>query len=159
VATVVAKLFGMVQPDRAYFGRKDAQQLAVLEKMTRDLNLPVEIVACPIRREPDGLAMSSRNAYLEPADRAAAPVLHRALTEVARLWTAAERDAETLRTAMTTVLAKEPRARIDYVSVADPDSFEERSGRCATALALLAVFFGTTRLIDNLPLPPPADGL
>jgi pantoate--beta-alanine ligase len=158
VATVVAKLFGIVQPHHAYFGRKDAQQLAVLTKMARDLNLPVEIVPCPIHREPDGLAMSSRNVYLSPAERDAGPVLRRALAEATRLWKGGERDADRLRDAMTDVLAREPLARIDYVSVADPDSFEERKGPCETALCLLAVFFGATRLIDNQPLPEPPGG-
>lgn len=153
VATVVAKLFGIVQPHHAYFGRKDAQQLAVLTRMTRDLNLPVEIVPCPIHREQDGLAMSSRNVYLSPAERAAAPVLRRALGEAAGRWKDGERDADRLRAAMAEVLAAEPLARVDYVSVADPESFAERHGPVEVAHCLLAVFFGTTRLIDNEALP------
>jgi len=152
VATVVLKLLAIVQPTRAYFGEKDAQQLAVVRRMARDLNLPVEIVGCPTRREADGLAMSSRNAYLAPADRAAAPVLFRALSRARELWRGGERDAEALRRAMHDVLQTQPRARVDYVSVADVDTFAELSRPTGPALASLAVFFGATRLIDSVRL-------
>jgi pantoate--beta-alanine ligase len=154
VATVVLKLFHVVEPDRAYFGQKDAQQLAVVRQMVRDLDLRLAIVACPTVREADGLALSSRNVYLGPEDRRAAPVLHRALQRATALWQEGERDAAVLRRAMTDVVASEPRARLDYASVADPDTFAEIEGRSDPVLAALAVFFGTTRLIDNAPLPP-----
>jgi pantoate--beta-alanine ligase len=150
VATVVAKLFGILQPDRAYFGQKDAQQLAVIRRLTRDLDLPVEVIGCPTVREADGLALSSRNSYLEPADRQAAPVLYRALRAARDRWTAGERDAEALRTILRGVLAAEPRARTDYLSVADPETFRERDRADPPTLLLLAVFVGRARLIDNL---------
>jgi pantoate--beta-alanine ligase len=150
VATVVAKLFGIFRPDRAYFGQKDAQQLAVIRRLARDLDLGVEVVACPTVREPDGLAMSSRNSYLDAADRQAAPVLYHALTAARDRWTAGERDAEALRALMRSVLDAEPRARTDYVSVADPETFRERERADAPSLLLLAVFVGRARLIDNL---------
>jgi pantoate--beta-alanine ligase len=155
VATVVLKLLNLMVPDRAYFGQKDAQQLAVVRRMARDLDLPVAIVGCPTVREPDGLALSSRNRYLGPENRQASTVLHRALVRAASLWSAGERDAETLRRAMREVLASEPRARVDYVGLVDPETFREIEGRCTTALAALAVYFGTTRLIDNVALPEP----
>lgn len=149
VATVVLKLFHVFAPDRAYFGMKDAQQLAVIRTLVRDLDLPVDVVGCPIVRESDGLAMSSRNTYLGPEERRAAPVLHRAL-EAARLsWSKGEREAEALREEMRKVLASEPLARPDYVSLADPNTFVEIEGPSAQALALLAVRIGRTRLIDN----------
>jgi pantoate--beta-alanine ligase len=154
VATVVLKLLNGIGPDRAYFGQKDAQQLAVVRRMARDLDLPVAIVGCATVREPDGLALSSRNVYLGPEDRKAAPVLYRALTRVTSLWAAGERDAATLRRAMEEVLALEPRARVDYAALVDPETFEAKDGRCEQALAALAVFFGSTRLIDNVVLPP-----
>ena len=158
VATVVLKLLNLLAPDRAYFGQKDAQQLAVVRRMARDLDLPVTIVGCPTVRKPDGLALSSRNRYLGPEDRQAATVLHRALVRATRLWTAGERDADALRRGMREVLASEPRARVDYVGLVNPETFGEIEGHCTTALAALAVFFGTTRLIDNVLLPvTPAD--
>jgi pantoate--beta-alanine ligase len=150
VATVVAKLFGILQPDRAYFGQKDAQQLAVIRRLVRDLDLPVEVVACPTVREADGLALSSRNSYLDPADRQAAPVLYRALLTARDLWSAGERDAEALRQSMRAVLDAEPRARTDYVSVADPQTFREKERADPPSILLLAVFVGRARLIDNL---------
>lgn len=150
VATVVVKLFGMVQPARAYFGRKDAQQLAVIRRAVRDLDVPVSVVACPTVRDADGLALSSRNSYLAPAERAAAPVLHRALRAAESLWTAGERRAVELRAAMRDVLAREPLARVDYASVADPESFRELEHVEKSALLLLAVRVGPARLIDNL---------
>jgi len=154
VATVVLKLFHVVEPDRAYFGEKDAQQLAVVRQMVRDLDLRLAIVACPTVREADGLALSSRNVYLGPEDRRAATVLHRALQRAMTLWQGGERDAAVLRRAMTDVVASEPRARLDYASIADPETFAEIEGLSESVLAALAVFFGTTRLIDNAPLPP-----
>ena len=151
VATVVLKLLNLFAPDRAYFGQKDAQQLAVV----RDLELPVAIAGCPTVREPDGLALSSRNVYLGPEDRRAATVLYRALTKATALWSAGERDSDALRQAIRDILGSEPRARVDYATLVDPETFAEREGRSATALAALAVFFGTTRLIDNALLTLP----
>ena len=156
VATIVLKLFQVVEPDRAYFGQKDAQQLAVVRRMVRDLDLRPAIVACPTIRELDGLAMSSRNLYLGPEDRRAAPVLHRALQRAAALWREGERTGAVLRQAVTDVVSAEPRARLDYASLVDPDTFAEVEGRAESCLAALAVFFGSTRLIDNALLPPPA---
>jgi pantoate--beta-alanine ligase len=150
VATVVLKLFGILQPDRAYFGQKDAQQLAVIKKMVRDLDVPVDVRACPTVREDDGLAMSSRNLYLDPEDRGAAPALHRALAAARDRWTAGERDAEALRQAMRTVLAAEPRIRVDYVSVADPETCRELDRVAGPALLSLAAAVGKARLIDNV---------
>lgn len=160
VATVVLKFFNLFQPRTAYFGQKDAQQLAVIRRMTRDLDVPVTIVGCETVREPDGLAMSSRNSRLGPVERAAAPVLHRALKAARDAWRAGESDAEALRRRMRTVLAAEPLARPDYVSVADPLTLAELARAEAGALLSLAVDIGPARLIDNLlldpadPLPP-----
>ena len=125
VATVVAKLFNAVQPDKAYFGQKDAQQAAVIRRMTVDLNLPIEIVVCPTLREADGLAMSSRNTYLNPQERKAAAVLFRALTEAAKAYSDGEREAETLRSIVRRTVSEEPLARLQYVSCADHDTLEE----------------------------------
>jgi pantoate--beta-alanine ligase len=150
VATVVAKLFNAFQPDRAYFGQKDAQQAAVIRQMARDLNFPVEVVICPTVREPDGLAMSSRNAYLDAEQRAAAPVLFRALSTAAAVYAAGERDAEALRQLMAEIIDSEPLARRQYVSVADPVSLHELQGPIQRALLSMAVTIGKTRLIDNL---------
>ena len=152
VATVVLKLFGIVQPHRAYFGEKDAQQLAVIRRLVRDLDVAVAVIGCPTVREPDGLALSSRNTYLSAEERRAAPVLHRALTAARERWDAGERDAEALRCAMSDVLAAQPLARIDYVSVADPDTLRECSTATLPVLFSLAVLLGRTRLIDNLRL-------
>lgn len=152
VATVVAILFSLVRPDRAYFGMKDAQQLRVIARMATDLAL-TEVVACPTVREPDGLAMSSRNVHLGPEDRAAAPVLYRALLAGRARWEAGERDAEAIRSAVRDVLAGEPRATVEYVSLADDATLVELAGRVdGPALLSLAVRFGSTRLIDNLVL-------
>lgn len=153
VATVVTKLFNVVQPTRAYFGQKDAQQTVVIRQMVRDLAQPVEIVVAPIVREADGLAMSSRNAYLNPEQRLAAPVLQRALQVAARYWRHGERSAEALRAAMLAELAAEPLAHVDYVSVAHPQTLQEleQIGDDG-ALLSLAVRIGTTRLIDNVVL-------
>lgn len=152
VATVVLKLLDIFQPARAYFGEKDAQQLAVVRRMVRDLDLPVVVCGCPIVREPDGLALSSRNTYLSAEERRAAPVLYRALCAARDRWTAGERDAEGLRRLMTEVLAREPLARVDYVSVADPDTLQEQDHARSPLLISMAVFFGPTRLLDNLRL-------
>ncbi len=149
VTTVVAKLLNIVQPDRAYFGQKDAQQLAVIRRMVRDLDVPVEILAMPIVREPDGLAMSSRNVYLSAEERAAAHVLCLAVSLADRMFDDAERDASRIREAVERAIAAEPLARIDYVSVADYETLEELSVIDRTALVSLAVWFGPTRLIDN----------
>ena len=150
VATVVAKLFNIVQPERAYFGQKDGQQLAVIRRMVRDLDFPVEIVAVPTVREPDGLAMSSRNTYLSPPERSAATVLYRALMRAQELHLEGEQDAEVLRAAMWDVLASERLARADYVSVADPETLEEMVLVDSDVMVSLAVRIGRTRLIDNI---------
>ncbi|HEX6269488.1 MAG TPA: pantoate--beta-alanine ligase [Anaerolineales bacterium] len=152
VTTVVAKLFNAVQPDKAYFGQKDAQQAAVIRRMTRDLNFPVEIVVCPIIREPDGLAMSSRNVYLDAEQRKAATVLYRSLSAAQEAYERGERDAEKLRGIMKDVLASEPLAQVQYVSCADYDTLEELDTVKGKALLSMAVLIGKTRLIDNLVL-------
>lgn len=153
VATVVLKLFNAVQPDRAYFGQKDAQQAAVIRRMVKDLNLPVEIRVCPIVREPDGLAMSSRNTYLSAEDRQAAPVLYRALTTAGEAYRQGERSGEQLRQIMREVFASEPRANLHYAACVDVGTFEELDQIQERALLLVAAVVGKTRLIDNLPLP------
>ncbi|NMC77779.1 MAG: pantoate--beta-alanine ligase [Chloroflexi bacterium] len=153
VATVVAKLFTGVQPQKAYFGQKDAQQVAVIRQMTRDLNFPIEIVVCPIAREVDGLALSSRNTYLNPAERQAATVLSRALQAARQDYAAGERSAERLRQRMLSVLSQEPLARVQYVSCAHPDTLQELEGNTERALLSMAVYVGKTRLIDNILLP------
>jgi pantoate--beta-alanine ligase len=151
VATVVAKLFNAVQPDKAYFGQKDAQQVVVIRQMTRDLNFTLEVVVCPIVREPDGLAMSSRNTYLDPEERRAATVLYRALTAARQAFEAGERQASYLRRVMSVTIQGEPMARLQYVSCADPLSLVEIEGSIQDrALLSLAVFIGKTRLIDNV---------
>jgi pantoate--beta-alanine ligase len=153
VATVVCKLFNIVQPARAYFGQKDAQQTVVVRTMVRDLDMPLEVVVVPTSREPDGLAMSSRNVYLSDEQRRAAPVLYRALGAAGARFSAGERDAEALRQAMRAVLDAEPLARVEYISVADAQTLRELDQvGAAGALCSLAVRFGTTRLIDNLVL-------
>ena len=152
VATVVAILFGLVGAEHAYFGQKDAQQVMVITRMTLDLALPTEVIACPTLREPDGLALSSRNVRLTPEDRAAAPVVHRALMAARDRWVAGERDAACLRAVMRSVLASEPRADVDYVSIADGRTLRELESVNGPALASLAVRFGDVRLIDNEPL-------
>jgi len=152
VATVVAKLFNAFTPDRAYFGRKDAQQVAVIRRMACDLNFPLEIVVCPTVRERDGLAMSSRNTYLNPQERRAAAVLYRALSAAKAAYQRGERAAEKLRTAMDGSLAAEPLARMEYVSAADPDTLRELDRIDGNALLSMAVRIGKTRLIDNFVL-------
>jgi pantoate--beta-alanine ligase len=149
VATVVAILFDLVGAERAYFGQKDAQQVMVIRQMARDLAIPTEVIACPTVREPDGLALSSRNVHLSPQERAAAPVLRRALLAATARWGAGERSADRLRAAMRETLAEEPLARPDYVSVADGATLAELDRVEGPALLSLAVRFGDTRLIDN----------
>ncbi len=152
VTTVVAKLFNIVQPTRAYFGQKDAQQVAVIKKMAADLNMNLEVVALPTLREPDGLAMSSRNTYLNPQQRQAATVLFQALSLARKLWEQGETDAQTIRQQMIELIQKEPLAEIDYVSVADAETLDELDRVSAPALISLAVKIGSTRLIDNVVL-------
>jgi pantoate--beta-alanine ligase len=151
VATVVAKLFNAVTPDRAYFGQKDAQQVVVIRQMVRDLNFPVEVRVCPIVREADGLALSSRNVYLNPAERQAATVLHRALSAAQQALGQGSTDADMLRAVMSSTIAAEPLAREEYVSVADPETLAEleQVDPARGALLSLAVRVGKTRLIDN----------
>jgi pantoate--beta-alanine ligase len=149
VTTVVAKLFNAVSPDKAYFGQKDAQQAAVIRRMTKDLDFPIEIVVCPTLREADGLAMSSRNIYLNRQERQAAVVLFRALSAARSAYESGERAAEKLRTLVGDMVATEPLARLQYVSCADYDSLEELQTVCGKALLSMAVFVGKTRLIDN----------
>jgi len=152
VATVVAKLFNIVQPTRAYFGDKDAQQLAVIRKMVADLNMNVEIVAVPTVREADGLAMSSRNTYLDPEERQSALVLYKSLKLARKLYREGEKDANVIRDEMTSLIRGEPRADIGYVSVADADTLQELDKIEGPALVSLAVNIGKTRLIDNTTL-------
>jgi pantoate--beta-alanine ligase len=152
VTTVVAKLFNAVQPDKAYFGQKDAQQVAVIRQMVRDLNFPIQIVVCPIVREPDGLAMSSRNVYLSPEQRKGATVLFRALSVAKEAYENGERNADQLRQVMKDVLASEPLAEMQYVSCADYNTLEELATVEGKALLSMAVYFGKTRLIDNFVL-------
>ncbi len=151
VATVVGKLFNLVQPDRAYFGQKDAQQVAVIRRMVADLAFPLGIVVAPTVRATDGLALSSRNAYLSETERAAASVLYRALSAAREQYTLEIRDANVLRQTMLAMLAAEPLAEVDYVSAADADTLIEIEGSSARPILLsLAVRIGHTRLIDNL---------
>ena len=152
VTTVVAKLFNIVQPTKAYFGQKDAQQAIVIKKMVSDLNMNLEVITLPTVREPDGLAMSSRNTYLNPEQRQAATVLYQALNLAQKLWSQGEKDAERLRQQMRTLIQKEPLANIDYVSVADAETLEEVDMVKPPALVSLAVKIGSTRLIDNVVL-------
>lgn len=152
VTTVVAKLFNAVQPHKAYFGQKDAQQVAVIRRMVRDLNFPIEIVVCPTEREADGLAMSSRNVYLDAEQRKAATVLFHSLSAAKELYEAGERDAEMIREKMKETLASEPLAEPQYVSCADYDSLEELDVIQGKTLLSMAVFIGKTRLIDNFVL-------
>lgn len=148
VTIVVAKLFNIVEPNAAFFGQKDAAQLAIIRRMVRDLNFSVEIVGCPIVREPDGLAMSSRNSYLSPAERKQALALSRALQEIAGKFAAGERSASPLIAAGKTVLAQEPAIRLDYLEIVDPETLEPVEDARGTLVAI-AAFVGATRLIDN----------
>ena len=152
VTTVVTKLFNAVQPTKAYFGQKDAQQAAVIRQMTKDLNFPIEIVVCPIIREPDGLAMSSRNVYLDPEQRKAATVLYRSLSAAKTAYEQGQGSAEKLRQIMKATIASEPLAKMQYVSCADYDTLQELEKVTGKTLLSMAVFFGKTRLIDNFVL-------
>jgi len=152
VTTVCNKLFNIVQPTRAYFGQKDAQQAIVIRKMVAELNMNLEIVTVPTVREPDGLAMSSRNTYLNPQERQAATVLYQSLTLAQRLYASGERDAEKIRQQMTALIQKQPLAQIDYVSIADNETLEELDTVTPPALVSLAVKFGKARLLDNVVL-------
>lgn len=149
VCTVIAKFFNIVQPDNAYFGKKDAQQLAVIRKMTKDLCFQVNIVGCPIVREPDGLALSSRNKYLNPTERKAALCLSNALNEGLRLIEKGVRKAEIIKSAIHARIEQEPLARVDYVEVVDPDSIHSIENIEGAILCAVAVYIGNTRLIDN----------
>jgi pantoate--beta-alanine ligase len=157
VATVVMKLLEIVQPHFAYFGRKDAQQVRIIAQMARDLNLDTEIVVCPIVREADGLALSSRNAYLSAEERRAATVLHRALRSAQEELRAGTRDSLQLQAALRSVIGAEPLAAVDYAEIADADTFEPVTRVARPCYALLAVFLGKTRLIDNLYIAPAGD--
>jgi pantoate--beta-alanine ligase len=152
VTTIVAKLFNAVRPDKAYFGQKDAQQAAVIRRMTRDLDFPIDIVVCPTAREADGLAMSSRNVYLSAAERKAATVLFRALSAAKAAYEEGEREADSLRRVMREIVQSEPLARLQYVSCADYDTLEELEAVSGKALLSMAVYLGKTRLIDNFVL-------
>lgn len=154
VTTVVAKLFHIVQPDLAFFGQKDAAQVAIIRRMVLDLNFPIAIVACPIVREPDGLAMSSRNAYLSPEQRKSALVLYRALQEIQRKFETGERDSSRLIAAGKAVIAQETGARLDYLEIVDPDTLDPEAQVSKTALVAIAAYVGNTRLIDNILLSP-----
>lgn len=150
VATIVAKLFNIVGPDRAYFGQKDAAQVAVLRAMVRDLNFPVQLVACPIVREEDGLAMSSRNRNLSAGDRGRALILHRGLRRAAELIESGETGAEVLRSAMLAVLAADAKVRVDYAAIVDPATLLPVEDTSRGALIAVAAWVGSTRLIDNV---------
>ncbi len=152
VTTVVAKLFNIVQPTKAYFGQKDAQQLIVIKKMVADLNMNLEVVACPTVREPDGLAMSSRNTYLNPDERRAAAVLYQALCLAQQLWLTGEKDAGKIRQKMIELIQRQPLASIDYISIADNETLEELDEVKPPALVSLVVKIGKPRLIDNIVL-------
>jgi pantoate--beta-alanine ligase len=159
VTTVVAKLFSIVGPCRAYFGKKDAQQLAVIRRMTTDLDLPVHVVGCPLVREPDGLAMSSRNARLSSDDRARATVLSRALRSVTEAARSDERDAHELRRIVVDIISAEPEVRIDYVEVVDALTLQPVDTVNDDTLIAVAAFVGTTRLIDNVTIDPHASSV
>jgi pantoate--beta-alanine ligase len=150
VATVVAKLFNIVRPDRAYFGQKDAQQLLVIKKMAADLDMGVEVVAVPTVREPDGLAMSSRNSYLNAKERKQAKVLYQSLKLAQKLYADGEKDAKAIRGQMTALIGQQPLAKIEYISIADAETLDELDELKPPALVSMAVRFGKTRLIDNV---------
>ena len=152
VTTIVAKLFNIIQPTRAYFGQKDAQQAIVIKKMVADLNMNLEIVTVPTVREPDGLAMSSRNTYLNPQERQAALVLYQALSLAQKLWSQGEKNAKRIRQEIVAFIKKQPLADIDYVSIADTETLDELDTVKSPALVSLAVKIGRTRLIDNIVL-------
>jgi pantoate--beta-alanine ligase len=150
VTTIVSKLFNIIKPDRAYFGEKDYQQLIVIKKMVRDLNMPVQIKGLPIIREEDGLAMSSRNRYLNSEERKAATVLYKALQNAKKMVYNGERDADQIKKEMLSFINKEPLVSIDYVSVVDPETLEDLDKIKDSVLLALAVYIGDTRLIDNV---------
>jgi pantoate--beta-alanine ligase len=150
VATVVAKLFNIVRPDKAYFGQKDAQQLVVIKKMASDLDMGIEIIAVPTVREPDGLAMSSRNTYLDVEERKQAVVLYQSLTLAQKLYADGTKDAKAIREQMTALIQQQPLAEIEYISIADTKTLEELDRVKPPALVSMAVRFGKTRLIDNV---------
>jgi pantoate--beta-alanine ligase len=154
VATIVTRLFNIVTPDRAYFGQKDAAQVAVLRQVVRDLNLPVSLMVCPIVREPDGLALSSRNRYLSSCERTRALILSRALRAAESLAHAGETSAETLRATMLAVFAEDPQVTLDYAAIVDPDTLLPVPDTTHGALLAVAAYIGATRLIDNILLPP-----
>ena len=154
VTTIVSKLFHIIEPDVAFFGQKDAAQSAVIRRMVRDLNFPVEIVICPIVREPDGLAMSSRNVYLNPDQRRRALALHRSLTRVEAAFHAGGITSAALTAYAIEVFAKEPQIRLDYFEIVDPDTLDPVQQIEQPALAAVAAYVGPTRLIDNLILTP-----
>jgi pantoate--beta-alanine ligase len=149
VTTVVDKLFNIIQPDKAYFGQKDAQQVAVIKKMVKDLDMPLEIVVCQTIREKDGLAMSSRNTYLTPEMRRNAPVLYKSLQKAREMYRGGERDAGKIKQAMSEIISSQPIGVIDYISLADNETLKEISRIERPALISIAVKFGKTRLIDN----------
>jgi len=154
VTTIVAKLFHIIEPDAAFFGQKDAAQLAVIRRMVRDLNFPVEIVACPIVRESDGLAMSSRNAYLNREERGRALVLRRSWRQVQREFQGGERIAAKLISAAKEVFAREPQIVLDYFEIVDPDTLDPVERISQKTLVAVAAYVGPTRLIDNTVLEP-----
>jgi pantoate--beta-alanine ligase len=154
VTTVVAKLFHVIEPDVAFFGQKDAAQVAVIRRMVRDLNFPAQIAVCPIVREPDGLAMSSRNAYLNPEERQRALVLQGSLRSVEKEFRAGERSAAKLAAGASEIFAKEPQVRLDYFEIVDPDTLDPLDQISRPALAAVAAYVGTTRLIDNTVVEP-----
>jgi pantoate--beta-alanine ligase len=156
VTTIVSQLFHIVEPDAAFFGQKDAAQLAIIRRMVRDLHMPVEIVGCPIVRESDGLAMSSRNAYLDPPQRKSALVLHRSLAHAQQMFDQGERNAAKLIAAALEVFSAEPSVRLDYFEIVDPETLENVAEIGKPALVAVAGFVGTTRLIDNVVLALPA---
>jgi pantoate--beta-alanine ligase len=154
VTTVVSKLFHIVEPDMAFFGQKDAAQVAIIRRLVRDLNFPVEIRVCPIVREPDGLAMSSRNAYLNPEERQRALVLRRSLLRVEEDFRKGERSAAALIHAANQIFAEHPEVRLDYFEIIDPDTLDPVETIFRLTLVAVAAFVGTTRLIDNILLEP-----
>jgi pantoate--beta-alanine ligase len=154
VTTVVSKLFHIIEPDIAFFGQKDAAQVAIVRRMVRDLNMPVAIEVCAIIREADGLALSSRNAYLNPGERQSALVLHRSLQRAKKLFDQGERDSAKLIAAGKQEFGNEPSARLDYLEIVDPDSLESMATISKPALIAVAAFVGNTRLIDNIVVDP-----
>lgn len=151
VATVVAKLFNIVMPDRAYFGQKDFQQAVIIRRLARDMNMPVDVIVCPVVREPDGLAMSSRNRYLDDSQRKAATVLYRALSRALALASGSGViDAVEIKKEIQAIIAGEPLARIDYIEIVDTQMLEPVSRISSQAVACIAVYIGATRLIDNM---------